>query len=310
MPRALHERLMPVPLNAGFRMSGFFVWCGSMLRVGEQFHLFASRWPEATGFPEGYRTHSEIVRATADNPLGPFAFEQVVVSGRGGSYWDGKMCHNPKIMQVGDRFVLYYIGSALDSGLRKIGYAVADAIEGPWIRLDEPLPLGEDANNPAPYLHDDGSVLLAFRDERLKMHIARADRFDGAYSIIARDIAPQGAVEDPDLFFQDGRYHLVMEDNVGKLTGHERWGAHLVSADGVQWTPHEPVIAYTHTIEWEDGTRTTVTRRERPELFNANTQRKGNGEPTHLLTSVLLDEKSWCCIQPIAAPHNEACKVL
>ncbi|MDQ3814304.1 MAG: glycoside hydrolase family protein [Armatimonadota bacterium] len=305
MIRPLIERLLPVPRDSRFKMPGFFVWCGSLIRAGGRYHLFASRWPEATGFPDGYRAHSEIVRATAPTPTGPFTFQEVVLAGRGGRYWDGQMCHNPKVVPVGQRFVLYYIGSARGSALRQIGWAVADSIEGPWQRADEPLALGEDANNPAPYVHEDGSILLAYRDQHLRMHVARALSCDGSYSIIAEDIFPQGRLEDPDLFFLDGRYHLVMEDNEGKLTGAVRHGGHLISEDGVRWVPHDPPRVYSHTIEWEDGTRVTATRRERPEVFNAHARIKGNGEPTHLMTAVLIEGQSWCLIQPIAAPDGE-----
>ena len=295
------ERLQPAPRDAGFRMQGYFVWGGSLIKVGGQYHLFASRWPEETRFPQGYRSHSEIVRATAKTPLGPYTFREVVVSGRGGSWWDGKMCHNPKIVKADDMYVLYYIGSALNSGLRKCGYACSKSIFGPWKRIDEPLPFGEDHNNPAPYVHQDGRVLLAFRDRQLNMFIAAADAFDGAYRVVARRLFPF-KVEDPDLFFLNDRYHMVAEDNVGRLTGAVRHGAHLVSADGLQWQPCDPVKVYDHTLRWTDGTTSKADRRERPELFNAEAVRKGSGHPTHLLTAVLVGEHTWCHIQPIAPP--------
>ncbi|HKJ68083.1 MAG TPA: hypothetical protein VKA68_09025, partial [bacterium] len=44
----------PVPKESGFKMSGWFVWGGSPIQVGETYHLFASRWPDSTGFPQGY----------------------------------------------------------------------------------------------------------------------------------------------------------------------------------------------------------------------------------------------------------------
>jgi len=301
-PRPIIERLQPTPKEAGFRMQGYFVWGGSLIKVGDEYHLFASRWPEATRFPQGYREHSEIVRAAAPNPLGPYTFREVVVSGRGGTWWDGKMCHNPKIVRAGDTYVLYYIGSALNSGLRKCGYAWSQSITGPWTRRAEPLPFGEDHNNPAPYVHDDGRVLVAFRDRQLNMFIATADAFDGTYEIVARNLF-DFKVEDPDLFYANGRYHMVAEDNVGGLTGAVRHGAHLTSDDGLQWAPVEPVRVYDHTLRWTDGTTTEADRRERPELFNANADRKGNGAPTHLLTAVLVDGKTWCHIQPIAPPQ-------
>ncbi len=299
--RPIIERLQPSPKDAGFRMEGYFVWGGSLIKVGDQYHLFASRWPEATHFPQGYRDHSEIVRATASAPLGPYTFQEVVVSGRGGSWWDGKMCHNPKIVQAGDTYVLYYIGSALGSGLRKCGYAWSKSITGPWTRCAEPLPFGQDHNNPAPYIHDDGRVLIAFRDRELNMFVATADTYDGTYRIVAQNLFPF-KVEDPDLYFARGRYHMVAEDNVGGLTGAVRHGAHLISGDSLQWTPADPVRVYDHTLCWTDGTTTKIQRRERPELFNANAERKGNGDPTHLLTAVLVDGHTWCHIQSIAPP--------
>lgn len=83
------------------------------------------------------------------------------------------------------RLALFYIGSAHGSPLRKVGYAWSKSITGPWQRLDRPLPLGEDHNNPAPYVHEDGRVLLAFRNRELHMHIASADAWNGEYRIVA-----------------------------------------------------------------------------------------------------------------------------
>jgi hypothetical protein len=50
--------------GSGFKMEGYWVWCGSVIRVDSLYHLFASRWPKTGPFPEGYKTNSEIVRAT------------------------------------------------------------------------------------------------------------------------------------------------------------------------------------------------------------------------------------------------------
>ena len=79
---SLRERLQPVAHGRGLRMDGYFVWCGSVIKVGETYHMFASRWPAETNFPDGYRTHSEIVRATTERPEGPYTFQEVVVGKR------------------------------------------------------------------------------------------------------------------------------------------------------------------------------------------------------------------------------------
>jgi hypothetical protein len=304
--RPIIDRLRPIPCDSGFRQDGYFVWCGALIRVGKQYHLFASRWPEGTGDPKslveilhGYRKHSEIVRATADNPIGPYKFQEVVLSGRGANFWDGQSCHGPKIVRVNNKFVLFYQGIARNSPLRKIGYAWADRIEGPWQRCDREIPLTEDANNPAPYVGPDGSVLLVYRTRELVMHMAKANAFDGDYKSVAENIFPAGMLEDPDLYFVDGQYHMIVEDNQGLLTGSARHGGHLVSQDGIRWKPHDPVKVYTHDLKWTDGTSWTATRRERPTMFNDLTGASGNGNPTHLITGVLHKGHSWIVVQEI-----------
>jgi hypothetical protein len=305
------NRLLPIPKDSGFRQDGYFIWCGSMIRAEGRYHLFASRWPEGTGdlvgSLDGYRTDSEIVHAVAENPVGPYRFQSVALGGRGGDWWDGQSCHGPKIVKVGDRFVLYYQGIACHTTRRKIGYAWASNIAGPWHRCEHEIPLTEDANNPAPYIDPDGSVLLAYRtyqNDNLAIHIARADAFDGDYETVAENVFPAGYLEDPDLYFADGQYHMIVEDNGGALTGSVRHGGHLVSSDGTHWQPANPAKVYTHTMRWTDGTSWEATRRERPDMFNDNEGVKGHSHPTHLITGVLYQGHSWCVVQEIA-PESE-----
>jgi hypothetical protein len=176
---AIAGRLAAAPRASGFRMEGWFVWCGAAIKVGDRYHLFASRWPEATKFPEGYRTHSEIVRASSAHAEGPYVFEEVVIGRRAAGKWDSGMAHNPAIHRVGDRFVLFYIGADVGSRFRRIGYATAPAITGPWTRRDEPLDLGEnvDANNPAACFAADGSVKLMWRTVDLRVCVSTAPVF-------------------------------------------------------------------------------------------------------------------------------------
>jgi len=286
----IRERLQPVPRECGFRMEGYFVWCGAAVRVGQTYHLFASRWPEATGFPEGYRQYSEIVRATAPRPEGPYAFREVVIGKRPAGKWDSAMAHNPAIYRVGDTFVLYYNASDEGSTYRQIGIATAASVEGPWMRSDRPLDLGieSDANNPAALFEPDGSVKLIWRDARLRVVVSTAPSFWGPYRAANEDVWPRARLEDFFLFRQEGRAVLLCEDNEGSVTGHERWGALLSSPDGIRdWQPCRPSVAYDHDIRWTDGTTFQATRRERPWLLMEE------GRPVCLFTSIWDGSKAW-----------------
>ena len=291
----LLDGILPVSKDSGFRMDGYFIWGGSVIKVGQKYNMFASRWPEETGFPGGYMTHSEIVRAEADSPEGPYIFREVVIHGRGGEYWDGGMVHNPTIHSVEMEYVLFYNGCAEGRRTRRVGYAVAESITGPWRRIDEALPLSEDANNPAACFEANGEIKLIFRNRELKMGIAVAPRYDSPYKVLDFEITPGIKLEDPYMYHQNGMYHIICEDNHGQVSSHERWGVHLVSEDGIHnWHPADPVVAYTHTITWEDGTHSVMERRERPQLIFDY-----KGMISHLCTGVLYQGKTWCLVQSV-----------
>lgn len=57
-------------------------------------------------------------------------------------------------------------------------------------------------------------------------------------------------------------------------------GGHAFSENGEDWNI-SPVIAYTPTQEWEDGSVTTFRARERPHLIFDS-----EGDPTHIINGV------------------------
>jgi hypothetical protein len=296
---SIAERIRPVAKGTGFAMDGYFVWCGSVIKVGEQYHMFASRWPVETKFPEGYRQNSEIVRAVASRPEGPYKFAEVVVGKREPDKWDSGMAHNPAIYKAGDTFVLYYNASAIGSRYRQIGIATAPSVTGPWTRRDKPLDLGfaADANNPAACFEPDGSVRLFWRTVNLRVIISVARSFEGPYTVANDGVWPAARLEDFFFFKHGGAYHVVCEDNAGSVTGHERWGAHLCSPDGVAaWRPTARPAAYDHTIRWTDGTEFHPVRRERPWFLIEN------GKITHLFTGVYDGERTWNQPVPLNPP--------
>lgn len=295
----LRERIGPVSRVSGLAMDGWFVWCGAVIKVDGAYHLFASRWPEATKFPEGYRANSEIVRATAAQPEGPYQFQEVVIGRRAPGKWDGGMAHNPAIYRTGDTFVLYYNASAVGSRHRQIGIATARTITGPWERREQPLDLGlaSDANNPAACFEPDGRVKLIWRTSDLRVCISTARTYAGPYQVANANVWPAARLEDFFFFKSGGEYHLVCEDNAGKVTGHERWGAHLVSRDGINdWRPWTAPVAYDHTILWREGGHFEPRRRERPWLLLEG------GAITHLFTAVYDGVRTWNQPVPVVPP--------
>lgn len=292
----------PVPSASGFRMDGYWVWCGSVIKAGPKYHMFASRWKKTKMFPEDYRNDSEIVRATSDSPLGPFEFSEVVIGQRDSSYWDSNMAHNPVIFKWGDEYVLFYIGSDYTtfrpgSGnlIRRVGYAVARNIEGPWHRSEKPL-IDVESNNPA-VIQNSGKFCLMYRDQDLRVFFAESDTYKGPFKMINDNVWPESKIEDFSLYAIDNTLHMICEDNAGSISGHERWGVHLFSEDnGQSWKKYDPVIVYDHSIAYSDNSVLMCTRRERPQLLVEN------GAITHLITAVFDGKDSWSQPVKLATP--------
>ncbi|MCF7838429.1 MAG: glycoside hydrolase family protein, partial [Candidatus Marinimicrobia bacterium] len=171
-----------------------------------------SRWPKDLPFMRGYVLASEIVRAVADTPSGPYRFAGVVLPARGGAHWDGRMTHNPTILRVGGTYALFYIGSTYRGpmpeqellwqtpppaitpalpqlvesyGRIRIGLATAPAVTGPWTRADAPILTPQPGawdqqlvTNPAPCLLPDGRLWLYYRSNTplgLRLGVAAAE---------------------------------------------------------------------------------------------------------------------------------------
>ena len=284
----------------GLSMPGYFVWGGSVIESDGMYWMFASRWPKDSSLGgdnilDGYRTSSEIVLASSTVPEGPYTDESVVIGKREDRFWDSKMAHNPYLIGLNGLYVLFYIGSKVGDKRRKVGYAVSETVQGPYLRADQEIALTDDANNPAPFETAGGQVGLVFRDRDLHVFTAIADRYDSPFCIVAEDIFQTARLEDFCVYRWDGNYHMICEDNRGEATGHWRWGAHFESADGLRdWRRSEPIIAYDHTTTLADGGLITFDRRERPQLLFDT-----NRNVTHLVTSALKDGESRCLVVPV-----------
>ncbi|WP_208021448.1 glycoside hydrolase family protein [Flavicella sediminum] len=221
---SLLNRMGEAPITGGLKMENYWVWGSSVVKGADaKYHMYASRWPKLLPFHPGWMVASEIVHAISDTPEGPYKFEGVALGARGTQYWDGKSCHNPKIVKYKDTYILYYMGSThpfedvseatLDSfdlsskwciaarWNKRIGMATSKSPYGPWKRLDAPI-LDVKPNtyysfltsNPSPLIKEDGSVVLLFKGRSyqkdgvkhsdMSIGVATAASYDSAYKVV------------------------------------------------------------------------------------------------------------------------------
>jgi hypothetical protein len=293
--QTIKDALKPAVKNGGFKREGYILWCPTVIKVGNTYHMFASSWPEKYGLG-GWTKYSEIIRATSDNLYGPYKFQEVVISKREG-YWDNDRAHNPKIVKAGTKYVLYYISSANETG-----YASADKITGPWKRTDS---VAMPFSNPAPLVRKDGSVYVFGRNAIGKVRIAQAyeaKAFNGKYHLVSNKfnlLPDSNQLEDPTIWWASGQYNVILNDFNGDLTGAKKNGAQYYSTDGIHYYPATKEPIFTKTVTYDDGTSTTFRRRERPFVYVDE-----KGRVTAFFTACLVQkedgsEQSWIEVQPV-----------
>ena len=128
--------------------------------------------------------------------------------------------------------------------------------------------------------------------------MATAPSYEGPYSIDNNNVWPDSKLEDFFLFKYDNQYHCICEDNVGRLSGHVRWGIRLFSNNGItDWEKYEPTVVYNHNIKYDDGSILHCVRRERPQLYIENEK------IACLLTGVYDGTDSWCQPVKVCPPY-------
>jgi hypothetical protein len=290
----IKQSIKPAVKKGGFKMEGYILWCPTVIKVGNTYHMFASRWPEQYGLG-GWTKYSEIVRATSADLYGPYTFQEVVIRKREG-YWDNDRAHNPKIVRSGDTFILYYISSANETG-----YAYSRSITGPWTRVEN---LAMPFSNPAPLVRKDGSMYVFGRKSVNDIRIAQAytaAAFDSTYKLLngGNNLLPaQFQLEDPTIWWASGQYNVILNDFRADATGIGKAGAQYYSEDGLSYKLVSTEPVFTKTLNYDDGSSFTFRRRERPFVYVDE-----KGRVTALFTACLVEngnsERSWIEVNPV-----------
>lgn len=324
MEKAFIDRLSRASRNSGFELENKWVWCGSVVRGDEgKYHMYASVWDKALAFSPHWVTNSKVVHAVSDTPQGPFSFADVALEPRGDGFWDGRMTHNPTVHRHPDgRYLLFYTGTTYEAplptpqtpashelawlearGNQRVGLAIADNPNGPWVRCDKPLldtrPGKWDAwmnTNPAAVILEDGSVMLYYKavghsKDLLRYGVARADQVEGPYTRLTdepifRFDSTDDHIEDAYAWHNGQSYEMIFKDMKGGVCGQPKAGVHAFSDDGIDWKLAESPLAYSRTVQWDDGTTTEQPFLERPQLLLEN------GKPTHLYAATGISENT------------------
>ncbi|HKJ77982.1 MAG TPA: glycoside hydrolase family protein [Prolixibacteraceae bacterium] len=301
---SLKNNLQLVPQSALFEMEGYYLWDPSVIKVGDQYHLFCSRWPEETDM-SGWKK-SQVIRAVSKSLFGPYTFAEVVLQPENHS-WATQGVHNPKIIKLNDKYLLYHLGIPV----WKTGFALADEITGPWEVLDYP-PIS--TNNPSVTVEEDGSLYAVgkhkpepHRDGKWDayMHAFRANNCMDDFKPVTDNVGdtlnllPNNfELEDPSVWKHKGLYNVVCNDWEGKATGISKSMIQYVSNDGIDYklVSTEPIWSHQEGVPLKNGGTIRLSRLERPQVFLNE-----NNEVIAMLAAALPESgnPSFIVIRPV-----------
>lgn len=315
-------KFKPAPAQGALRMPGYWIWCASpILGDDGRYHLFASRWSKKVTMSH-WATNSEVIRAAANCPEGPYDFEEVVLGSRGSCFWDGQVTHNPTIHCHNGMYLLFYTGTTYegtppatpeDGALfspkwlaawngKRVGLAVAKSVLGPWTRMDAPLLQPRPGkwdnaiiSNPAISIREDGYIILLYKSAN-SLH--PAGQYPGRFHIGAASAShwsqPFRRLSDDPIKLK-GHPHHHLEDPCLWWNGTEY---EMLAKDmtgevcgeaqaGIHCTSKD---AITWTLPTKAYTRTILfddgSERRMPKRERPAVLLK-NGRPTHLFNCVL-----------------------
>ena len=306
-----YKRVGRLNPDAIFELDGYYVWCGTMTRADDgTYYLYFSFWEKSLGF-EAWVTHSKVGYATGRDPFGKFEFQGIALEGSGCG-WDKDVIHNPSVIKYAGKYYMYYMGNYGNGEFwdnrnhQRVGVAVADSPEGPWMRFDKPVidigPYAHDSlmtSNPSVAVTPGGKLYMIYKavENNGKLPkggsvvcgIATADSPIGPFVKYDKPIMvnPENewSVEDAFIWYENDRFYSLAKDFHGYFTKHgEKQVALFESMDGFDWHLAENPIGFLRGIVLESGEKIDLYYMERPQIYIEN------GKPTVLLCACMKEE--------------------
>jgi len=280
--------------NVAVHLKDAWSWGGSpILGPDDKWHVFVSVIMDGCGLLH-YQTNSVIYHAESIDVLGPYNITgEALAPGRPGQ-WDSGAVHGGSVHfdASSRKYLLFHTGFQYDlpspnctqngsiapimnSSSRKIGLAWSWTLKGPWQKLPSPI-LGPrqgaywdntDVSNAAPFVFPNGSVLLGYRagGDGVALGggigISFAAHWSKKYNRISGHDHVLFAAEDAYLY-QDhrGSFHMLVHAFRNGSVGGHAW-----SSDGLSWNYSKFAPAYTNVVHWQNGSASSLYRRERPQ---------------------------------------------
>jgi len=286
-------RMLPTSWDFILAQEGYYVWCGSMFHHRDTYYIAYSRWKKEYGF-DGWVSHSEICLAKSDAILGTFTYVKTILPFGDPSDWDAHVAHNPTVITYDGMFYLYHMANHGDGTYwnhrnnQRIAVAYASDPEGEWKKADSPVidvsTVGIDSlmtSNPTAAVTPDGKVLMVYKavsDEGEKPKggsvicaAAIADHPLGPFRKfdvpLFRNPEQSWSVEDPFIWWEDGKFHALVKDFHGYFSGGGKGSTALFcSENGREWALDENPLGYEKILDL--GTeQIRVCNLERPQIY-------------------------------------------
>jgi hypothetical protein len=138
----------------------------------------------------------------------------------------------------------------------------ASSVDGPWTPYTNATITPCGGNNPAPWVHPNGTVFIVFTD--FNMGMWRADTWRGPYTLVTTGAC--GGGEDPSLYLDAaGRFHCLFHRS--PFSNPDIAIGHAYSLDGLHWYAAADPAANS-SIAYAGGLGVVVHgKRERPHLY-------------------------------------------